>query len=620
MRLRVGAEPRLSFAEHAPADACLAVFSGDVAATCGAFQKTRIGKQLCGPEFRPLVAALANLELAGPLHLRPAFGFDWNDLAKVHDAGGLVIFPLKDGSSGAAWIFTPAEPRREPAECLTAAGRYFEQKDFRSTSMQRKDVNLTLLQPPAARKSESPRVLFTAATFYGVANSQAAAEAVLATAANRSLAGQAGLKESLPPAESQAATADVSLFVKPFELLELMTRAAHEENKTPAKPTAKGGKTKTANRPPREDEPAAAKRLGFTAIESLAGRVSFGADAPCEWSATATIRAAGPYRGALRVLELRPGPLAELPSWINADVMTAGRWRWDFPLAMKGFGSLYDQANEPGPDGEGLFEDLLDGLRDDPEGVQVDLRRNLFEQLTGEVLRISDGGRPATTEDAASQRWLYVAGVRDATKVKEALSRFYQSDKRVEHAQRGAYDVWTVGPGASLFVEGESDSLVTVRGLALGQDQLLFATDVDLLESALAGGGDGPKLRDDQSWMRLLEWIARQHGEATALESLVRLDRALESSYRTAIAEPLPKKPADSRDAKASENEPLGGRLWRVLLFGTSKNDAPLPRSAAPKFEAFSDALPQGAIVISRVPDGWNIRFGVLGPTDQPTP
>jgi hypothetical protein len=119
-----GAE-RPNLAERAPANACVAIFSADAAETCAAFQKTRLGQTFCGPEFAPLVAELTKRGVASAWHLRPDFGFDWSDLAGIHDAAGLIIFPLADRSQGAAWLFVPAEPISKTPACLESAGATF---------------------------------------------------------------------------------------------------------------------------------------------------------------------------------------------------------------------------------------------------------------------------------------------------------------------------------------------------------------------------------------------------------------------------------------------------------------------------------------------------------------
>ncbi len=628
------ADDAAGFAARLPAKTCLAVFSGDVAQTCEAFQKTRLGATLCGPEFKPLIAELARLERASPMRIRPTFGFDWSDLAGVHDPGGLAIFPLPDGSMGVAWLFVSAEANAAAGACVVAAEGYFKQQGYRSTTVQRTAGTLTLWQPPATRSSDSPRVLFVAKGFYGVANSQGAADALLNVTADQSLAAEASFKKVLPTLSdgTSPGAADVSFFVQPFGLGELVQRSdsSSKDPKLKEQPIAKGKVEKIAKKDQLEmkdkkskkdkkgkkdkvdasdhDGLAAARRLGWDGLQSLAGRVHFNAAEPCEWQIQATLLAPRPYRGAMRMLELESGPLGDLPSWIPAHCTRVGSWRWDFPRAMKGFGNLFDEANQPGLDGEGLFEDMLDGLRDDAEGVQVDLRRDVFAHLGPNVLRVTGGGQPGTDEESRDRPWLIILGVRDTKAVLDALTRFYKGDKRVQHANSGKYDVWTSGEGASLFVEGESDSVVNVRALAIGQGQLLFSTDIDLLNLAIHPQPGGPTLPNDPAWTRLLDWLKRQESERTAVRSLMRLDGFLEPSYQSATT-------------KASDDaeDPVAG-LWRLLLFGTTEASAGLPYSAAPKFDSLRAGLPPSAWIMSQTDDGWSIHFGAQRPLPSTTP
>lgn len=624
----IAADSRAGFADRVPAKACLAVFSSDVAQTCDAFQKTRFGETLCGPDFKPLIAELTRLDLASPMRLRPSFGFDWSDLTSVRDPGGVVIFPLPDGTMGVAWLFISDKEIDQVPPNLAAAASYFKQKGYRESSVKRTAGGLTVLTPPTARPSESTRVLFVAKEFYGVANSQATADAVLNVTADQSLAAGATFKKLVlsGAGEKSTNTADVSFFLRPIELLELMQTSegpasdAKDKKDTKGKQDQKAAKGKTKagakkdkldkkdKKKPKaaegdRDDVAAARRLGWDGVQAIAGQLNFDAADPSEWQLQATLHAPRPYRGALRMLNLQSGPMGKLPPWIPAGAISVGSWQWDFPLAMQGFGNLFDEANEPGPDGEGLFEDMLDGLRDDAEGVQVDLRRDLFDRLAPTVLSMTDAANPKTAGEPGERRWLYVAGVRDAKTVLDTLTRFYKGDDRVHHARLGPYDVWTVGEGASLFVEGESDSLVTVRGLALGEGQLLFSTHVDLLNSAIGPPAAGPKLQGDAAWTRLLDWIKGQENQRTALRTLLRLDQFLEPSYQSATKE------------QSDEADDALARLWRLLLFGTSKGSAGVSYSAVPKFDRLRSALPPSAMVMSQTDDGWTIRFGVLRST-----
>ena len=92
-RLLPAAETTAALVDRLPADAVLAVVSGDVGATWSAFQKTSLGTALCGEAFRRGVP-VRQARPGKHVRLRPLFGFDWSELARVTDPGGIVAFPL----------------------------------------------------------------------------------------------------------------------------------------------------------------------------------------------------------------------------------------------------------------------------------------------------------------------------------------------------------------------------------------------------------------------------------------------------------------------------------------------------------------------------------------------
>jgi hypothetical protein len=230
--------------------------------------------------------------------------------------------------------------------------------------------------------------------------------------------------------------------------------------------------------------------------------------------------------------------------------------------------------------------------------VQVDLRREVFSNLGPEILSLADRHGPRTKEMPEGDRALYWTRVREEAQVLDALRRFYRGDERVRHTRAGDYDVWTVPAGASLFVEGESDSVVSVRALALGDGQMLFSTDPDLLQSALGGSG-GAGLNGDAVWSRL--WKTVENGAASSvLWSMSRLDLVLEPGYARATSD------------ESREDDSLVTGLWRVLLFGTTDREIDVPYAAAPAYERVRAALPPAATVVSPSPEGFSITTSGL--------
>ena len=589
----VRAQNTSSVAGHVPADACLAIASGDVGATCEEFLQTRLGETLSGDAFVPLVEKLRRLQLAGPLHLRPAFGFDWDDLRQVHSAGGLFVFPVGEGRQAVAWVFEGTS--NSDSGPLAVAARYFGEQGFTSETLKRGGAQLVVLhspERPERQLQQSSPVLFASQDYYGAANSLAAAEALLAVGRVQSLAANTAWQQ----AGTDSATAtprpgDVTVVVRPMELWELVRRES--ERRAAAENRPEQEKSDQQQRDPL----AASRQLGFDGVQAVAAHVTFPAESLADWRIRATLVAPRPYAKALRILVMPPGPMPELPAEIGAGLTSATFWRWDFPTAMKGFGNLFDEANEPGPDGVGLFEDMLDGLRDDPEGVQVDLRREVFAQLGPQIMNITDRGGPQTEEQPHGDRTLYVTQVRDMAGVTDALKRFYRGDDRVRHTRTGEYEVWTVPEGNSLFVEGESDSIVSVRSLALGEGRMLFATDVDLLQSVLDGRAAAPGLGDGAAWTGLWRKMKEQAAEAS-LWGLTRLDDTMAPAYAQATSE-----------GERDEETGLMAGVWRILLFGTADRQVQVPTAEAPPFDRVRAALQPAGVVMMPAAEGWTITI-----------
>jgi len=586
---RAEAQSPKDVADHLPATASLVLYSGDIGATCAEFQETRLGGVLAGDAFRPLVDRLRKDHQGGPLNLQPIFGFDWRELQTVHQGAALIVFPLQDGAAARACVFA-GEASQDPAAPLPVAMAYFNSRGYVPSESSRGEFVVTTFNPQATAKDETSRVLFSGPGLYGVADSLAAADVLLAVKAADALSASGLWKQATRQTGTPARPGDLRTLVRPFELWEQSRRA------TP--PSEKAEETY----PDVPDSLASSRQVGFDGITAVVGHVTFPASAGRDWQISARVVTNQPYGKAMRLFELRPGAVPEIPDFIRSEVTSASFWRWDFPLAMQGFGSMFDEANEPGPDGVGLFEDMLDGLRDDPEGVRVDLRREVFANLGPEIWSVTDRAGPKTEDQPHGDRVLYQTVVREQAKVADALKRFYAGDDRVAYQRAGEFDLWTVPAGASLFVEGESESVISVRALALGEGKLLFSTDPDQLREALNGAAGKP-LKDDLAWRGL--WQSAGEGEA-GLWGLAKLDETMAPEYAAAT------QPELAEDASAM------AAMWRVLLFGAfDKQNAP-PVDVVPAFDQVQPGLSRTGTRIVPVDGGLEVTITGQRPEDAP--
>ncbi len=579
-------------AEYFPADCQLALVSADLGATCAEFQQTRVGETLTGPNFAVLIDHLRRHELGGPLNLRPIFGFDWRELQEVHQPGGLAVFSGSDGTLSLVWIFIGSASQDEAAP-LPMASLYFTSQGFSQSTDHRAGIHVTTLRPPVGREKERTRVLFAAQGFYGIADSPEAADRLLSQKPGTALASDPLWQETIRVGTTaEPRPGDVTLFLRPFELWEMVqkTRSARESQKVADAPAAAAKSDKSD-----PDPLVSARQLGFDGVRAVAGQLTFPASAGRDWEISVRLITPRPFKNAMRLLELKPGSAPPIPDFLSANIDTASFWRWDFPTAMHGFGNLFDEANEPGPDGVGLFEDMLDGLRDDPEGVQVDLRREVFANLGPNVMSFSDRGGPRTDAQPEGGRTLYEVQVRDQATVADALRRFYHGDERVTYQRRDEYDVWTVPEGSSLFVEGESDSVVSVRALALGENRMLVGTDAELLRTTLEGGPQSERLKEDDGWLALWNGM-RQRGESSWW-GLSRLEGTMAPQYAKAV------------EPEVDEKAGVIASLWRILLFGTTAAETEVPSNFAPSFDQVRPALARVGVLMSPLQEGWNVTI-----------
>ena len=298
-------------------------------------------------------------------------------------------------------------------------------RGYRATTEQRPNGTLTMLSPPNA-KAGSPRALFVGQGFYGAANSQAAAEAILQVMPEK-LAGRQPAFKAIDAGRKNGARQPRLMSTSAYDRSNYRTCSLGRKKKRRTQENRFGQYDART----RKNVPRRCTDLGLDALDVVSGRVRFAPGEPLEWQIEAGVHAPGPYRGIVRLFGLEPGPMPEIPAWVRGDVVSLAAWRWDFVQAMKGFGTVYDESNEPGPDGEGMFEDMLDALRDDPEGVHVDLRRDVFDQLSPEMLRVTAAGPPVAADEPPALHTLFVAPLGDAGQVRDTFARFYKDDAKV---------------------------------------------------------------------------------------------------------------------------------------------------------------------------------------------
>jgi hypothetical protein len=259
----------------------------------------------------------------------------------------------------------------------------------------------------------------------------------------------------------------------------------------------------------------------------------------------------GPRQGLLSLLEFPSGNLQPEP-WVPSDLASYFSMNWDVDTAWKAIGDLYNQFSGQGPGG---FEQMLNGLAQDPNGPGVDVKADVIDPINGRVSMITDFQQPIT---ATSQRVLFAFALDDAQTLSATVEKLVQltggAAQKREFQGHVIYDLTT--PLAQ-EADAEGDEPAVQMAVAVAHDQLFFANNVTLLEAVLRDGEGVEPLaqsldyrlvssripqtasgisfsRPEQSWRSLYEMIRSGQfqdsmaGAAMVYPSLLNLTQAID--------------------------------------------------------------------------------------------
>ncbi len=438
-----------------PADAQLAVTSPHMNRLATAWAGCALGKMVQGDDLKPFHAELESNDVGSLLRLRPWFGWDWAELAEVPGAVTLGIFP--SNPAGAAVTAAPqpeyvcllAKDSDDTAvvACRTAGEAYFKKLGVTPTTKQIGKVACASFMYKPKSGPARTTVYFATEQFLGAATSLRGAELVLSQLAKNA--------EPITPATEQGLA---TFAIEPLPLAKLLSL-----------PPAKGKRNYVKF----------FERQGGAAIQLLSGSLDLPAEGPLELAVNAELQGTFPLPKGLGILNYQAAKPTDLSDDYGKSPCTIRHWNWDFPEAMKALAHLFDEWNEPGPRGVGLFDDMIDGLRDDPEGPQVDLRKGLFTQLGPRVREVTINS--AKNQSPPRQHKITMIDCRDAAAVKQTLEKYYKSDKQVSKDMVNGAVIWHVPPGKTLFVEGQSKSSQNFEAATVQNKVLYLADDYEAL-------------------------------------------------------------------------------------------------------------------------------------------
>ena len=577
------------------------------------WQKTQFGQLLASPQMRPFVVDLQRQirRQIGKVGLPIEFGL--TELQGVF-AGEICVASVQpdgDVNQHAMVLLADVTGNWEQTQALLQMmeRRFHDRGAVRSVTTEQGIEVTWLTSPASAAKPESTEVLYFVHEDQLVAADHA--QVLLAIIGRLQGSGAKSLKQAVAYQAVQTACdssarqqTHFSWFVDPFRYVSVI-RASQGH------PAIQG-----------VDLLKVFGRQGFDAIKGIGGRVSVATGdhevlhqtyiyAPPVETANGE-----KYRLAARMLDFPNHGELVPQQWVpgNASGYTSFSWK-----AEKAFYALKPLVNEIA--GDKIFDDILDGIRDDPRGPMVDIRRDVIAHLGGRATSFNDNQPPIGPE---SERFLFAIEVTDEEAVREAIDRAMRSDPdATEHSIAGR-TVWEIlkeqkevevdeldidGLGDFDEEEGLDESsedqaaMLPNSAISVAHGNLLVSNHVDLIRDVLQPRAGSVPLSADADYGRVSAALRLLGSGDESFRFFTRIDQVCRVSYEL------------MRQDKMPESESMLGKLLNRLL-GSDEDDLPREQQVdgetMPNFEWVQQYLGLSGAFVRSGEQGWLISGCVL--------
>lgn len=357
---------------------------------------------------------------------------------------------------------------------------------------------------------------------------------------------------------------------------------------------------------------------GFTAIQGLGGHVELAVDG-YQFVHRTLIFAPKPFEKSMQMLrfpnetEFAPAP------WVPRDLATYTTFYLDILNAFDNVGPMFDALFGGGE--QGVFRDVVEGIKSDPNGPQVDLREDLAAQLGQRVTVLRSYEVPITT---TSERLLFAIEATNPQSVATAIEKNLATDRTFRKREFGKAVIWESIPPKKTAVptiqlefpglgneeekparaaESERPDLLPNAAITVAHGHLLVASHYDFLVQILKQADEGGAgLGEAVEYQQVQEALTKLGAGSNTLRAFSRTDEQVQPTYELI------------RQGKMPESETMLGRMLNTM-FGSGKKGTvrkqEIDGSKMPDYEVVRRYLgPSGAFLTSE-DDGWFFK-GVL--------
>lgn len=581
------------------------------------FQKTQVGKLMADPVMEPFVDDIQQRFQDQWMQFRARLGLKLSDLTDAVGgelAGGTMMSTA--GKPAVAVVADVTDRLPQAKALIEKVSSTLQQEGAKRSVINVSETNddVVLFDIPAPK--ENPRLGAQKAYYCLTGNLLVGAtdleilKGVLrrnSGTATDNLASSAAFKAVMDRCrqdEGGDAEHQIRWFVAPIGYGEILREATPEEDR------------------PRRSMLELLKTQGFGGMQGIGGFVDLATEG-FELIHRTALYAAKPFEKSMVMLEFPAGDDFAPQPWVPRDVATYTTGNIDLLNAFDNIGPLFNETIGRG--NEGVWEDTLKSLKEDPNGPQIDLRADLVEQLGQRLTMITDTQTPVTPE---SERLLFAIEVKDPARVAATVQKFFKDDPAAVRHEEGGHIIWEIVEEEDIDIEpprveiGDLPSLtplepeeeeeperllphaaVTVIQVPGGNGgQLLVASHMDFLLKILEPKQARETLGRAIDFRVVEATIAKLGSEGQFGMSFSRTDEEYRATYELI------------RQGKMPQSRSLLGRVFNALIVPETEGgtrEQQIPGSKLPDFQVVRRYLGPSGIVFRNATDGWFVK-GVM--------
>ena len=561
------------------------------------WEKTGIGQLVATPQMEPFARDLRR-QLEEKFTQLRKLRLSWSELGDVDGGEVAVAFVPPNGKRGATGVVVLADVTGSVAAARqlleskireqVAAGATSQQFVIGGVRTDRLTLPLQGDRPPAEI------YLWIHDDWFGATNRAAVATEIIArqqatATPPDSVATLAGNQRFQTTAARCTDVAqrrpDVTWYVDPFAY----ARAIQE------------GLRRPGTRRPRDYVRILAAQ-GFDVVQGMGGKLWFAEERFDVLARTLVyaprVKANTKLRLAARMLDFPNGNLRPA-AWVAADVANHFTFNWRAREAFGHAETLVDAIA-----GEPIFQEVLDGLKSDPKGPMIDVKRELVAHL-GERATFLLQNRVPTVPD--SEMLVLAIELRNAVRVSATLKRIMEANEDALEHKLGEHRVWEVlgadeSDTALLLLEPDQASEDTGGGyaVAVARNSLLIASHVEAIGRIL----DAPTklLTANQAFQKVARALDGLGGKTASFRFFTQPELAWRTNYEL------------FQQGKMPQAQTLLGRSLNRLFESDDTDELREQELDGSKLPPFAFTLPYlspGGFFVRTQADGW-LHTGVL--------